>query len=104
MRLVLNGKRPDRLENPKMEDNTWNIIQSCWESIPSTRPTMEQIAMRLTSLAKLTEWPNDLRAHSMTIPGLDAVGDLLSAIITLCDSLPQNKHVLFFTPQLFLTR
>ena len=27
------------------------------------------------------------------IPSLGALGDLLSAIITLCDSVPQNKHV-----------
>ena len=27
------------------------------------------------------------------IPSLGAVGDLLSVIITLCDSVPQNKHV-----------
>jgi hypothetical protein len=27
------------------------------------------------------------------IPSLGAVGDLLAAIITLCDSVPQNRHV-----------
>ena len=27
------------------------------------------------------------------IPTLGAVGDLLSVIITLCDSVPQNRHV-----------
>ena len=30
------------------------------------------------------------------IPSLGAVGDLLSVIITLCDSVPQNKHAAIF--------
>ena len=47
IRLLAKGKRPHRLENPRMEDNTWNVIQRCWESIPSERPTMEQIVEKL---------------------------------------------------------
>jgi len=47
MRLLAKGKRPHRLESPKMADNTWNLVQRCWESIPSKRPTMEQIVEML---------------------------------------------------------
>ncbi|KAF8322438.1 kinase-like domain-containing protein [Amanita rubescens] len=46
--LLMSGKRPDRLESPQMDDNTWNLIRSCWESIPSKRPKMEQIMESLT--------------------------------------------------------
>ncbi len=48
MRLLAKGKRPDRLESPRMADSTWDLIQRCWESIPSKRPTMEQIMEMLT--------------------------------------------------------
>ncbi|KAF8330498.1 kinase-like domain-containing protein [Amanita rubescens] len=47
LRLVTNGKRPDRLESPRMEDDTWHLIQRCWESIPSKRSTIKDIAAAL---------------------------------------------------------
>ena len=50
VRLVMDGKRPGRLEMPKMEDNTWNLIQNCWETIPSKRQTMEEIVAASTPL------------------------------------------------------
>jgi hypothetical protein len=46
-RLVTAGERPDRLENPGMEEDTWNLIRSCWKSLPLERPTMEQIVQKL---------------------------------------------------------
>jgi len=46
VRLVMDGMRPDR--PPGMEDDTWNLIQCCWEPIPSKRPTIEQIVKALT--------------------------------------------------------
>ena len=45
--LVMDGVRPNRLESPGMEDDTWNLIQSCWEPIPSKRQTIEQIVKAL---------------------------------------------------------
>ncbi|KAF8326237.1 kinase-like domain-containing protein, partial [Amanita rubescens] len=50
VRLVMDGKRPDRLERPKMEENAWGLIQNCWETIPSKRPTMEEIVAVSTPL------------------------------------------------------
>ena len=50
MRLVMNGGRPDRLQSPQMENETWDLIQSCWNSKPSERPTMKQIVKTLTLL------------------------------------------------------
>ena len=51
MRRVLTGARPDRLESPSMDDDTWNVIQSCWNSKPAERPAMEQIMEKMTLLA-----------------------------------------------------
>ena len=48
VRLVTNGGRPDRLQSPQMEDKTWDLVQSRWNSKPSEHPTMEQIAKTLT--------------------------------------------------------
>ena len=50
MRLVTNGGRPDRLQSPQMENETWDLIQSCWNAKPSERPTMRQIVRTLTLL------------------------------------------------------
>ncbi|KAF8337722.1 kinase-like domain-containing protein [Amanita rubescens] len=50
MRLVMDGKRPLRLESPPMDTNTWNLVQSCWETIPSKRLKIEQIRKLLTLL------------------------------------------------------
>ena len=43
MRLITNGERPNQLQSPKMGDKTWNLIQSCWDSVPSKRPKMKEI-------------------------------------------------------------
>ena len=48
MRLVTTGVCPERLQSPEMEDETWDLIRSCWNSKPSERPTMEQIVKTLT--------------------------------------------------------
>ncbi|KAF8343515.1 kinase-like domain-containing protein [Amanita rubescens] len=45
--LVAKGKRPDRLESPRMEDDTWHLIQRCWEPIPSKRSTIKDVATAL---------------------------------------------------------
>ena len=43
MRLVTAGVRPPRLDSPRMEDSTWELILHCWKAKPSERPGMEQI-------------------------------------------------------------
>jgi len=48
IRLITNGERPSQLQSPNMEDKTWKLIQSCWESIPSKRPKMKEIVELLT--------------------------------------------------------
>ena len=48
MRAVLSGESPHRPEKPRMEDVTWNLLQSCWERIPAGRPPMERIVAMLT--------------------------------------------------------
>ncbi|KAF8351810.1 kinase-like domain-containing protein [Amanita rubescens] len=40
---ILNGKRPSRLDSPKMDDDTWNLVQQCWSHNPSGRPSMDEI-------------------------------------------------------------
>jgi len=45
--LVVNGKRPGRLETPKISEKTWKLIESCWKPKPSERPEIEQIVLSL---------------------------------------------------------
>ncbi|KAF8351812.1 kinase-like domain-containing protein [Amanita rubescens] len=44
---ITGGKRPARLQRPEMNDMTWKLLQSCWKSIPSERPTMAEIVETL---------------------------------------------------------
>ena len=52
LRLVTSGRRPQRWENPRMEDNVWDLIYSCMETISPQRPTMEYILRMVTSFAQ----------------------------------------------------
>ena len=47
--LVVNKKRPDRLETPKMSERTWKLIESCWKPDASERLNMEQIVLSMAS-------------------------------------------------------
>ena len=47
--LVVNGKRPGRLETPKMSDKTWKLVESCWKPEDSERPRMEGIELSIRS-------------------------------------------------------
>ncbi len=56
MRLVTSGGRPLRLDSPKMENNIWHIIQSCWKNSPSARPTVEEVRTRLVAHGTGRSW------------------------------------------------
>ncbi|KAF8351865.1 kinase-like domain-containing protein [Amanita rubescens] len=60
-RLVTSGSRPDRLKNPTIDDNIWDIIQSCWSAKPSDRWTMEKIVESLTSPSAQVQISKDHR-------------------------------------------
>ena len=53
MRLLTSGGRPVRLENPRMDDDSWEIIQKCWKAKPSERPAMEQLVKTMAPRAAL---------------------------------------------------
>ena len=44
---ITKGQRPSRLDSPKMDDETWNLVTNCWLHEPSERPTMNEIVARL---------------------------------------------------------
>ena len=44
---IAKGQRPSRLDSPKMDDETWNLVTNCWLHEPSERPTMSEIVARL---------------------------------------------------------
>ena len=48
MKLVARGVCPERLENPRMGEYTWNLVQRCWMLNPSERPTMDETVVALT--------------------------------------------------------
>ncbi len=48
--LVTKGVRPERLNSPRIDDNTWNLITSCWLCNPSERLTMDVIVKKMKLL------------------------------------------------------
>ena len=45
---IINGKRPQRLDNPTMEDAEWDLVQLCWDHNPVSRPKMEDVVERIS--------------------------------------------------------
>ena len=41
--LVTTGGRPPRLEDPKMQESLWKLINDCWNPQATERPPMHQI-------------------------------------------------------------
>lgn len=48
MRLVSQGVRPPRREEPPLSDRAWELIQCCWVREAMKRPKMQDIAERMT--------------------------------------------------------
>jgi hypothetical protein len=44
---MLNGRRPPRPERPELSDRVWEIIEGCWESVPSRRRTITEVVVVL---------------------------------------------------------
>ena len=49
--LITAGKRPPRLENPKIPERLWELINDCWNFRASERPPMNQIVETLKAIA-----------------------------------------------------
>lgn len=43
MKLVCSGERPLRLNEPRICDRAWDLIQWCWERDASRRPAIEDV-------------------------------------------------------------
>ena len=42
--LILKGMRPDRHNEPPLNDEAWKLIQWCWAQVASERPRMKDVA------------------------------------------------------------
>ena len=51
MRLVLRGRRPDRLFDPPLSDEAWSLIGTCWDQDPGRRPSIDEVVETMFS------WP-----------------------------------------------
>ncbi|KAF8331206.1 kinase-like domain-containing protein, partial [Amanita rubescens] len=54
--LVTTGERPQRLENPEMEESLWKFINDCWNSQATERPPINQIVQTVKSFVTPTQW------------------------------------------------
>jgi hypothetical protein len=53
--LVATGKRPPRLDKPKMQDSLWELISDCWKFHAADRPPMNQIVEAVKTFITLTQ-------------------------------------------------
>ncbi|KAF8347159.1 kinase-like domain-containing protein [Amanita rubescens] len=68
LRLVARGARPDRLSDPIIEDDIWDIIQRSWLSKPSERPTIQQIVKSLVNAKRVGDARDLIRIRSESSP------------------------------------
>ena len=43
VRLVIKGRRPDRLRDPPLSDVAWSLIETCWDQDPGRRPSIDEV-------------------------------------------------------------
>jgi hypothetical protein len=52
MALVIRDKRPDRLNEPRLSDEAWEVIQQCWAMEPRKRPKMKDVIESLIAISR----------------------------------------------------
>lgn len=50
MEVVIRGRRPPRPGpgTASLNDRMWDLMQDCWETLPSARPSVEEIIRRIS--------------------------------------------------------
>ncbi|KAK7019397.1 hypothetical protein VNI00_018086 [Paramarasmius palmivorus] len=57
---ILQGKRPSRPLDGVVPDELWSLMNDCWNSDPTSRPTAEDILRRLPVTAPAEVWDTEL--------------------------------------------
>ena len=57
MKLICDGMRPLRRDEPPLNDNAWELIQCCWAGKTSERPGMKDVAEWMMPIHKNNETP-----------------------------------------------
>ena len=70
LRLISEGTRPHRRDEPPLNDKAWKLIQSCWAEVASERPDMEDVAMAIQSKAQAPFQRGKKKSSKPPFPGL----------------------------------
>jgi hypothetical protein len=54
LKLISQGTRPHRRDEPALNDETWQLIQYCWAQMASERPGMKDVAEWMGAIRSLT--------------------------------------------------
>lgn len=106
--LVVDGKMPRPPEDPKIADNHWNMIQSCW-GLPNDRPFSQDILTFVTTQRSKHKigWSNTryrLNIHRSSIVtcvsfvGLQNTCEQRSILSFYCSSCRRLDRTSFQTP------
>ena len=85
---VTKGARPERLDNPVMDNDIWQLIQLCWKHNASERPTMQKISETMAPFVPVKH-PSFLATSPSSPTALSSVFPLLLA------SLNEVPYVVF---------
>ncbi|KAF8340969.1 kinase-like domain-containing protein [Amanita rubescens] len=82
--LVASGRHPSRLDQPRIDDGVWNLIERCWMRNSSERPTIERLisAHSTFAVSVLTALITKLKALGLPVVN----DDTLRLICNLLDS------------------
>ncbi|KAF8324806.1 kinase-like domain-containing protein [Amanita rubescens] len=72
--LIIRDKRPDRLEEPPLSDEAWEVNQRCWAKDGWKRPRMKDVVESLIAM---------LISQSMLPPRSPGDGDALSSLLSI---------------------
>lgn len=83
---VVKGERPSR--GSKFTDSLWAVLEWCWASEPSDRPSIDVVLQHLEMVSSLSELPSgsDGEVESGDEPGLDQSDDRSSIYYRLLDN------------------
>ena len=68
MSLVSKGVHPPRLDEPRLSDGAWDLIQRCWERNPMGRPRMNDVVESMIAMSPKINADDASQQEESSIP------------------------------------
>ena len=99
MSLVIQDKRPSRLDDPPLSDEAWEVIQRCWEREPWKRQGMKDVIESLIAVSQSISPTANARNYEMLMKeSLPAPPLTFSNTVRRANSSIGNALLMFESP------